>query len=327
MTQSASTTSQPIVVVTRTVPGSVDIPGADVRVCGDAPVDSLALGEFARGASVLVTMYHDRVNGELLDAVGPQLKAVCNYAVGYNNIDLQACVERGVVVTNTPHAVTEGTADLAWALLLAVARQIVPADRYARSRAYPENGPLAMGEFCGADLTGRNLLIVGAGRIGFGVAMRSLGWGMCVQYVARSRHWDFELAPLAATRVSLEEGLQTADVVSLHVPLSLATTHLIDARALSMMKPNAILINTARGPIVDEAALARALKDRTIYGAGIDVFEREPEVNPDLLALDNVTLTPHIGSAETRYREMMTEMVIENARAILAGQEPPNRVA
>ncbi|MCB9861192.1 MAG: D-glycerate dehydrogenase [Phycisphaeraceae bacterium] len=305
----------------------LSIENATVRCAGDGVLKPADMKQFAAGASVLVTMYHDRVDADLLDAIGSQIKGVCNFAVGFNNIDLEACRQRGVVVTNTPNAVTEGTADLAWALLLAVARGIVPADRYARSRAYPDNGPLSMSAFSGADLTGRNLLIVGAGRIGFGVAMRSLGWGMRVQYVARSRHWDFELAPLAAQRVSLEEGLRNADVVSLHVPLSPATTHLIDAKALSLMKPNAILINTARGPIVDEAALAQALKENRIYGAGLDVYEREPEVYPGLLDLDNVTLTPHIGSAEVRYREMMTDMVSENVNAILAGKEPPNRIA
>jgi glyoxylate reductase len=252
---------------------------------------------------------------------------VCNYAVGVDNIDLTACKARGVIVTNTPNAVTEGTADMAWALILAVARRVVEADRFARSPEYAQRGPLGPTELVGMDLTGKTLLIVGAGRIGFAVAMRSRGWGMRVLYVARQRHWDFELAPLAAERVSLEEGLARADVVSVHVPLTPETRGLIGARAFSLMKPGAIFINTARGPIHDEGALVQALKSGRLYGAGLDVFEREPVVHPELVGLQNVVLTPHIGSGAARYREMMTAMALENARAVIEGREPPNRVA
>jgi len=282
---------------------------------------------FVRGADVLVSMFSDRVDGELLDAAGRQLRGVCNFAVGYNNVDVEACRERGVVVTNTPNAVTEGTADMAWTLILAVARRLVEGDRFARSGAWARAGILSMADFMGMDLTGRTLLIVGAGRIGFATAMRSIGWGMRVLYTSRSRHWEFELAPLAAERVELEEGLRRADVVSLHTPLTPETTHMIGGAQLALMKRTAILINTSRGPVVDEAALAEALREKRIWGAGLDVFEREPEVHPGLLGLDNVVMAPHIGSAEVRYREMMTHMVAENAGAILAGKEPPNRVA
>jgi glyoxylate reductase len=279
------------------------------------------------GATILITWVSERVDAELLAAAGPQLKAVCNFAVGVDNIDLAACRERSVIVTNTPGAVTEGTADMAWALLLAVARHVVPADRFTRTPEYAARGPLGPTEFIGLDLTGRTLLIVGAGRIGFAVAMRSIGWGMHVLYVARSRHWDFELAPLAARRVELDEGLREADVVSIHTPLTPDTRGLIGAPQLALMRPSAVLINTARGPIVDEAALAAALRERRLFGAGLDVFEREPRVHPDLLALESAVLTPHIGSGAGRYREMMTQMVQANARAVLEGREPPNRVA
>lgn len=317
----------PNVLVTRAVPGVLDVPGASVRVLGETLPDRRAVLDAMPGVGVLVSMFTDRVDDELLDAAGGSLRGVCQYAVGTDNIDLDACKRRGVVVTNTPDAVTEGTADLAWALLLAVARRVVEADAYARSEAYPANGPLGMGDFLGADLTGRTLLIVGAGRIGRAVALRSIGWGMRVLYVARSRKWDMELAPLAGRRVELDEGLALADVVSLHTPLTPDTRHLIDARRLGLMKPNAILINTARGPVVDEAALAAVLHDGFIWGAGLDVFEREPVIHEGLLKARNVVLTPHIGSAERRYREMMTAMVAANARAILDGHEPPNRVA
>ncbi len=319
--------ARPIVAIPRALPGEVSIPGAEIRM---GPVEKMAREEllrFVRGATATITWVSERGDAELLDAAGPQMRAACNFAVGVDNIDVAACKARGVVVTNTPHAVTEGTADMAWTLILAVARRLVEADRFARSPAYAEKGPLGPPEFVGLDLTGRNLLIVGAGRIGFAVAMRSIGWGMRVSYVARSRHWDFELAPLAARRMTLDEGLREADVVSIHTPLTTETRHLIDARALALMKPSAILVNTARGPIVDEGALVAALRERRLHGAGLDVFEREPVVHPGLIGLDNCVLTPHIGSAAAKYRALMTEMACANASAVLAGREPPNRVA
>lgn len=317
----------PIIAVARALPGRFEVPGAEAKVAGEAALPRQRLLEFVRGAAVLVTWVSEKVDAAVLDAAGPSLKAVCNFAVGTDNIDLAECRRRGVLVTNTPDAVTEGTADMAWALLLAVARRLIPADRFARSPEYAQRGPLGPTEFLGTDLTGRTLLIVGAGRIGRAVALRSIGWGMRVLYVARSRHWDFELAPLAARRVTLEEGLREADVVSVHTPLTPETRHLIDARAIGLMKPTAILINTARGPVVDEAALVDALREGRLYGAGLDVFEREPVVHPGLIGLENVVLTPHIGSAAARFREAMTEMVRANAAAVLEGRTPPNLVA
>lgn len=317
---------RPIVVVTHRVPGEVVVPGAEVR---QSQAEKQTRDEVLRsiaGASFVVSMYFDRVDKEFLDAAGPQLRGVCNFAVGFDNIDVKLCKERGIKVANTPGAVTEGTADLAWTLLLACARRLIEADRFARSEEYARRGPLGITEFLGLDLTGRTLLIVGAGRIGYATALRSIGWGMRVLYVARSRHLDFELAPLAARRVTLEEGLREADVVSVHTPLTPETRHIIDARAISLMKQTAILINTSRGPTVDESALVDALRSRKIWGAGLDVFEQEPRVHPGLLDLDNVVLAPHIGSAETKYRLLMTEMVSENARAVLAGREPVNPV-
>jgi len=312
----------PVVVTTRRVPGELAIEGAAVRVGPDELLPRDRVLEMIRGASIVVTMFSDRVDQEFLDAAGERLRGVCNFAVGVDNVDLDACARRGVVVTNTPDAVTEGTADMAWTLILGVARRIVEADRYARSDEYPRRGPLGMAEFLGTDLTGRTLLIVGAGRIGFATAMRSIGWGMRVLYVARRRHWNFELAPLAAERVTLAAGLERADVVSVHTPLTEETRHLIGAPELARMKSGAILVNTARGPIIDEGALVEALREGRIRGAGLDVFEREPEVHPGLRELDNCVLSPHIGSAEARYRALMTEMVAESAEAILAGRTP-----
>lgn len=317
---------RPIVVIARELPGVVEIPEGEVRVVGRDAVPRERLAEAVRGATVLVTWVSERVDEALLEAAGPGLRAVCNFAVGTDNIDLGACARRGVVVTNTPDAVTEGTADLAWALLLAVARRLVVADRFARSSEYAARGPLGPTEFVGTDLTGRRLLIVGAGRIGRAVALRSIGWGMRVEYVARTRHWDFELAPLAARRVGLEEGLREADVVSVHTPLTPETRGLIGRREIGWMKRTAILVNTSRGPIVDEGALVEALREGRLFGAGLDVFEREPVVHPGLVGLENAVLTPHIGSAAARYREMMTEMVVGNVRAVLRGEGPANKV-
>jgi lactate dehydrogenase-like 2-hydroxyacid dehydrogenase len=314
----------PVVVITRQLSGRLNLPHAEIREESDAKPTREALLAAVRGATVVVTMYTDKVDAEFLDAAGPQLRGVCQCAVGVDNIDRPLCASRGVIVTNTPDAVTEGTADLAWALLLAAARRIPFNDRYARGPAYTTH--LSMAAHIGLELSGRNLLIVGAGRIGYATALRSLGWGMRLGYVARSTQLDFEAAPLNARRLSLDEGLAWADVVSLHTPLTPDTRHLMNARTLGLMKPDAILINTARGPVVDEAALAAHLAAGKIWGAGLDVYEREPEVHPGLKTLENVVLTPHIGSASRTSRALMVKMVNANVAAILAGSPPPNRL-
>lgn len=316
-----------IVSITRAVPGEVLIPGAVVRIAPAEPQMSRAdLLAYIRGSSVVVSMFHDKVDSEFLTAAGPQLKGVCNYAVGIDNLDLAACRERNVVVTNTPDAVTEGTANIAFALLLAVARRVGEGDRFVRAGHFETQGNIFPTGWLGVHLTGQTLLIVGAGRIGRAVALRALGFGMRVLYVARSGHADFEQAPLAAERVDLDEGLRRADFVSIHTPLTAETRHLIDARRLALMKPTAVIVNTARGPIIHEQALADALHSGTIFGAGLDVFEFEPKVNASLLTCENAVFTPHIGSGERRYREQMTAMVCANARAILAGERAPNAV-
>jgi glyoxylate reductase len=215
---------------------------------------------------------------------------------------------------------------MAWALLLAVSRRVCEGDRYVRSGAFEREGPLAPAEFLGLEITGKTLCIVGAGRIGYATALRGVGFGLRTIYVARSQHLDFEMAPLSARRVSLEAGLAEADIVTIHTPLTPETRGLFNARTLALMKPRAILINTARGPIVDEAALADALASKRLYGAGLDVFEQEPRVHPGLMGLDNVVMTPHVGSGEEKYRALMAEITWTNARAILEGREPPNRV-
>lgn len=320
------TEPMPIVAVTRKVPGAVTVPGAETRVMGDGRPERGALLEFVRGASIITSMYTDRIDAELLDAAGPSLRGVCNFAVGYDNFDLEACRQRGVVVCNTPDAVTEGTANIAFLLLLAASRRLIEADRYARSDAYPQGGPLSMNDFMGQDLVGKRLLIVGAGRIGYATALRAKSFGMRIGYVARSRHLDFEMAPLGAERFELDEGLRQADAVSIHTPLTDATRGLLSRDRIAQLKPTAVVVNTARGPVVDETALAEALEAGRLWGVGLDVFEKEPTVHPILREHPRAVLTPHIGSAEQRWREAMSDIVSENAAAILAGCEPPNRV-
>jgi lactate dehydrogenase-like 2-hydroxyacid dehydrogenase len=301
------------------------VPGVRVTMApANPPMSRASLLEFIRGASVVATMFHDRVDAAFLDAAGPGLKGVCNFAVGVDNIDLPLCKARGIMVTNTPDAVTEGTANIAFGLLLAVARRIVEGDAFVRAGRFEREGNTFPTGWLGAHLAGQTILIVGAGRIGRAVAIRAQAFGMRVMYAARTRHLDFEGGPLAAPRVELDAGLPLADVVSLHTPLTPETRHLIDARRLGLMKPSAILLNTARGPVVDEAALVAALQAGRLFGAGLDVFEAEPRVHEGLLTLKNVVMTPHVGSGERYWREEMSRMVLENAQSIIAGRPAPH---
>ena len=337
--------SLPLIAITRAVP----VRGEPIGTAPPAPVDEggrpiarvvmapalpqmsrAELLAFVRGATVVVSMFHDKVDAEFLAAAGPGLRGVCNFAVGVDNIDLAACRAAkvggagGVTATNTPDAVTEGTANLAWGLILAVGRRVVEGDRFVRSGRFEHEGNTFPTGWLGVHLAGRTLLIVGAGRIGRAVAMRGQAFGMRVVYAARTRHFDFEQAPLAAARVELDEGLRAADVVSIHTPLTTETRGLIDARRLGLMKADAILVNTARGPVVDEGALAEALAAGRLYGAGLDVFEHEPRVHHRLMTLENVVMTPHIGSGERFWREEMTRMAMANAAAIVCGRAAPN---
>jgi len=318
------------VVVTRQTPGAYD--GLEARVVigpEEGFPDQRDLHRFLRANApidAVVSMFHDVIDDAFLDAAGGRLRAVVNYAVGYDNIDLAACARRRVAVCNTPDAVTEGTADLAWALLLAAARRLPELDAFVRSGAWADHGPMGMNDYLGMDVAGRTLHIVGAGRIGHAVALRSLGWGMNILYTARSRKREWEFAPLNARRVTLDEGLAEADYVSIHCPLTSQTRGMIDARRLGLMKDRAVIVNTARGAIIDERALVEALRDGTIRAAGLDVLEDEPHPAPGLAELANVVLSPHVGSAAGRYREMMTEIVCENVAAVLRNQPPPNPV-
>ncbi|MCK6560505.1 D-glycerate dehydrogenase [candidate division KSB1 bacterium] len=275
-----------------------------------------------KGLDGLLSLLTDRIDGELLDAAGPQLKIVANHAVGFDNVDLAAATARGVLITNTPGVLTEATADHAWALLFAVARRIPESERFLRAGKFKGWGPLM---FLGGDVTGRTLGVVGAGRIGHAMALRSRGFEMRVLYADESTNPVLE-QEIGARRVELAELLRESDFVSLHVPLLPGTRHLINAETLRQMKPSAYLINTSRGPVVDEAALAAALRQGVLAGAALDVFENEPAVHPDLLALENVVLTPHTASATIATRGKMASMAANNLIAGLRGQQPPNLV-
>lgn len=276
------------------------------------------------GARALMCLLTDKVDAALMDAA-PQLEIIANVAVGYNNVDVAAATERDIVVSNTPDVLTETTADLAFALLMAAARRLVEADIYMREGRY--EGWELFQPHLGLDIYGKTLGIVGMGRIGSAMARRgALGFGMPVLYYNRSRHEEAE-QQFGAQRVELDELLQKSDFVSLHLPLEEETRHLIGERELALMKPTAILVNTARGPIVDEAALVTALQNEIIAGAALDVFENEPEMHPDLPHLHkHVVLAPHIGSATVETRRRMSLMAAENVIAVLKGQKAPNAV-
>jgi glyoxylate reductase len=294
----------------------------DLQDVSDARrLDREQLLTLVEGADVAVTMLYDRVDDEFLDAAGPNLRGVCNVAVGFDNVDLAACARRGVVVTNTPGVLDDATADLAFALILAARRRLGEGERLVRAGKPWQWG---MGFMVGHDLRGGRLGIVGLGGIGARVAARGRGFGMEIAYFGRrdSPH----TAELEATRLDLDELLATSDVLSLHTPLTPETRHLIGARELALMKPTATLVNTARGAVVDEAALVEALREGRIAGAGLDVFEHEPDVHPGLLELENAVLVPHIGSATVETRAAMAELAARNAIAIARGEAPPTPV-
>lgn len=265
----------------------------------------------------LLCVITDEIDGQVLEA-GKRLKVVSNFGAGFNHIDVEKATELGILVTNTPDVLTEATADLAWALLLAVSRRIVEGDRFVRQGRFKGWRPLLL---LGSDVTGKTLGVIGAGRIGTAMALRSRGFGMKVVYVHPRRNEKLENA-LSATRVDLEELLRISDFVSLHVPLTSQTRHLIGARELALMKPTAYLINTSRGPVVNEKALVQALQSGQIAGAGLDVYENEPEVEPALLEMDNVVLAPHLGSATIETRNRMAILAAENLISGLRGEIP-----
>jgi len=307
---------KPRALLTRRIPSAVvalletvcDVDRHD----GDAAIAREELVSRVAGAQALISMVTDTIDQAVIDA-GRDLRIIANAAVGYNNIDVAAARARGIIVTNTPDVLTGATADLTWALILNVTRRLGQGERLVRSGKWTG---WAFDQLLGMELTGRQLGIVGYGRIGRAVAERGLAFGMQVAHAGRD-----------ADAMPLDRLLATSDVVSLHVPLKDETRHLIDQAALARMKRNAYLVNTSRGPVVDEGALVWALQNRIIAGAALDVYENEPAVNPGLLAFENVVLAPHLGSATTETRTAMADLAVRNVIAVLSGKPPLTPVA
>lgn len=318
------TNAKPRIFVTRELPSAEGMQrlqaAADVTVWPEYdPPPRDALIEGASTSDGLLSLITDRIDAELLDAL-PNLKCVANLAVGYDNIDVAACTERGVLVCNTPGVLTETTAELTMALLLGYTRRIVEADAVVRDGRWTVWHPSFM---LGLDLHGATLGIVGLGAIGLAVAKRARAFDMRVVYTSRSRKQEAERT-LGIEYLPLDDLLRQSDFVSLTVALNDDTRKLIGPRELSLMKPGAVLINTARGGVVDQAALVEALRTRTIAGAALDVFEVEPIATDDpLLALDNVVVVPHLGSATVGTRKAMSDLAIDNLLAFFRGERPP----
>jgi len=264
----------------------------------------------------LVTMFTDQIDRRVVDAA-PRLKVVANVAVGYNNIDVGHARARGIVVTNTPDVLTEATANLTWAMILGVTRRVAEGDRLVRRGAWKG---WTFDFMLGSDLQGKQLGLIGFGRIGRAVAAKADRFGMRVAYASRTEPASAGAPDRVA--VSFDQLLNTSDIVSLHVPLTGETRHLVDKRALARMKRSAYLINTSRGAVIDEAALAWALQEHLIAGAALDVYENEPAVHPELLRLENVLLVPHLGSATVETRTAMADLAVENVLAVLGGRPP-----
>ena len=308
---------RPSILLTRRIPSSVLSrleAACDVDLyTGASAIPRGELVERVRGKQALMSLLTDRVDAEVLDA-GTDLKIVANIAVGFNNIDLDACRARGVVATNTPDVLTNACADFTWAIILGITRRLGEGERELRRGDWKG---WALDHLLGMELRGKQLGLVGVGRIGGAVALKAPAFGMTVAYA--------DQAPMNlpnAEFMPLDRLLATSDVVSLHCPLLPETRHLIDRKALTKMKRTAYLINTSRGPVVDEAALAWALKERLIAGAALDVYEEEPKVHPDLLPLENVMLIPHLASATTETRTAMADLAARNVLNVLSGKPP-----
>ena len=310
------------------VTGRIPQPGIDLLEqagheaivwAGPGPMPRGELLHSVAGASAVISLISERIDAELLTAAGPSLRVVSNVAVGYNNIDVPACSAAGVVVTNTPGVLTDATADIAMALILMVTRRLAEGERLVRSG---RPWGWSMFTMLGTDIRGRQLGVVGMGQIGTALARRARAFGMSVVYSNRAEADPAVVSELGARRVAMDELFATSDVVSLHCPYTPETRHLVSAARLRTMKQTAYLVNTSRGPVVDEEALVDALASGVISGAGLDVFEHEPEVHPGLLERDDVVLLPHLGSATVETRTGMAVLAARNTVAVLAGQPP-----
>jgi glyoxylate reductase len=316
---------RPAIFVTQPIPEDAL---ARLREVGDVelnpdPLHVISKAELMaalRRAEYLVCLLHDTIDAEAIGA-SPHLKLIASMAIIPAGVDVAAATARRIPVTTIPPLVTEATADLHWALLLAVARRVVEADRALRAGVFPGGQSV---HFVGADVHGQTLGVVGLGRIGEAVARRARGFGMRILYTKRQPLAAALESSLGVSYVGLDDLLRQSDFVSVHVPLRPETVHLIGARELGLMRRSAFLINTARGPIVDETALVNALRSGTIAGAGLDVFEQEPRVEPALLMLPNVVLTPHLGSAARQTRARIAAIVVDNVVAAVQGRRPPN---
>jgi len=314
------------IYVTRKIPDAgmklLEEQGYDMEVNPeDRVLNPRELLEKVRGRDGVLCLLTDNIDAEVIEAAAG-CKVFSNYAVGFNNVDIEACRRRGIVVTNTPGVLTDATADHAWALLLGVARRLVESDGFLRTGNWDGWGPL---QYLGVDVTGATLGIVGAGRIGTGFGLRSAGFNMRVLYTASSENGELN-SKVGARRVDLDTLLAESDFVSLHVPFNESTRHLIGAPELARMKPTAVIINTSRGPVVDEKALVAALERGHIGGAGLDVYEDEPGLVPGLVDLPNTVLTPHTASATRTARSRMATLAAGNLIAVLKGEEPKHRV-
>ena len=311
------TDERPRVLLTRRIPASVQSKleaGCAVELYdGPTPIAPAELVRRLEGKDGLVCVLNDPVNAEVLGSVSG-LKVVANIAVGYDNIDVPAARARGIIVTNTPDVLTEATAELTWALILSVTRRIGEGERLVRRGGWKG---FALDFMLGMELRGKQLGILGRGRIGRAVAARAPAFGMKAVFAAREGRGGGD-----QSEMSLDELLVSSDVISIHTPLTPSTRHLIDKRALARMKRSAFLVNTSRGPVVDEEALAWALKEHLLAGAALDVYEKEPAVHPDLLALENVLLVPHLASGTTETRTAMADLAVSNVVAVLAGRPP-----
>ena len=312
------------VLVTREIPaaGLRPLEDYDLTVLSEAPPARDELLEAAEGAVGVLSNVTEKMDAEFMDAAGDGLRIIANMAVGYDNVDVEAAGERGIVVTNTPGVLDETTADTAFMLLLAAARRLGESERTLRAGRWEWWGPKL---FVGVDVWGKTLGIVGMGRIGQAVARRGRGFGMEILYHNRSRNEEAE-EELDARYADLDELLEIADFVSVHTPLTEETRHLLGLEELEKMKPTAVLVNTSRGPVVDEGALADALADGRIFAAGLDVYEEEPKVHPKLLELENAVLAPHIGSGSRETRDGMAVLAAQNIVAVLSGGEPKTPV-
>ena len=322
------TKKKPLVIVTRKLPEAIEtrmMELFDARLnIDDVPMSKAELIEAVKQADVLVPTVTDRIDSAVLAHAGPNLRLIANFGTGVDHVDLQTARSRGITVTNTPDVLTEDTADMTMALILAVSRRVAEGERMIRSGEWSGWAPTSM---LGHRIWGKRLGIVGMGRIGRALARRAKGFGLSVHYHNRRRvHPDTEAELDATWWESLDQMLAHVDVVSVNCPHTPATYHLLSARRLKLMQPHAILVNTARGEIVDEPALTRMLADREIAGAGLDVFEHEPAVNPKLLELQNAVLLPHMGSATIEGRVDMGEKVLINIKTFVDGHTPPDRV-